>query len=195
MKKHYLIIIPGIPSFGFFIKIITTPFYLFGYIPYVVDIRWTDEEDTFHLKLKRLLQVIDSLSQKGDVSLIGLSAGGSIVLNVLLLRKSKVQRVITICSRWKKFNGELSEGMKKHRAFCESVEQIEKNGPLLTSTERVKILTIRALYDEMVNPRLIPFPGATNICLPLLFHGPTIIFSLSLFSYVIFRFIKTNKHQ
>jgi len=116
-------------------------------------------------------------------------------LNALLLRKSKIQKVITICSRWKKLNGELSQGMKKHSAFCESVECIEKNEPLFTPYDRTKILTIRALYDEKVDSRVIPFPGAANICLPLLFHGPTIAFSLSLFSYVIFRFIQTVKHQ
>lgn len=195
MKKHHIIIIPGIPSFGFCIKILSFPFYLFGYIPHVVNIRWTDEQDTFHIKLKRLLKVVDSLFEKGNVSLIGLSAGGSMALNALLLRKSKIQKVITICSRWKKLNGELSQGMKKHKAFCESVERIEKDEPSLTLIDRSKILTIRALYDEMVNPRVIPFSGATNICFPLLFHGPTIVLSLSLFSYVIFRFMKTNKRQ
>lgn len=90
---------------------------------------WKSNED-YQKKLKRLIDLIDKESKNNEVSLIGISAGGSLSINAFSQRKSKINKIITVCSRVKRgkdfgINGFINK-TKKSLSFRESVLNSEK---------------------------------------------------------------------
>jgi hypothetical protein len=150
MKKHYLLVILGIPAWDRFISCVVYPFRYFGITPLVENICWTSKNTTFDQKQEVLMQRIDALSNKEVVSLLGISAGGSAVINVFSLKKEKIQRVVTLCSRFTDNCGQLSSGMKKCEAYRDSIKRVQETEQSLSKNDKKKILTIKALYDEKV---------------------------------------------
>lgn len=190
MQQHTVIIVPGIPAFSIFLKILTSWFRLIGLIPVVLDIHWTDTSSNFKQKIQPLFNLIDTSSQNGNVSLIGISAGGSAVLNAFCQRKNSVQEVVTICSRLGKEKGTLSTNMKKYPSFRESIELLEQSKLLLSPADKRKILTIRSIFDEKMSSSLMILEGAQQSTIFMVFHVLIIFFALSFFSNSVITFLK-----
>ena len=97
---HKVIIIPGLGDETRIPKFLTSHWRSYGLEPVVFAMGWRDGEESFRLKLLRLVKLIDGFVRNGDrVSLVGTSAGGSAALNTYMERKNKIHRVITVCSR------------------------------------------------------------------------------------------------
>lgn len=166
-KKHHLIVVPGLGGENIFFRKIVEIWEKYGFISHMHDVGWKNDETKFLPKLKRLTQVIDQLhAHDRIVSLVGTSAGGSAVLNAFCDRKEKIHRVVNICGRLRAGHNvypTLAFASRKSPAFKESVVLFERREPLLTKEERKKILTIRALFDEIVPASTTTLPGAKNI--------------------------------
>lgn len=135
---------------------------------------WKSNEDC-QKKLKRLIDLIDKESKNNEISLIGISAGGSLSINAFSQRKSKINKIITVCSRVKRgkdfgINGFINK-TKKSLSFRESVLNSEKNLNGFSLEEKKKILTIHAFFgDESVPKNTAVVNNAKNIGIPTCGH-------------------------
>ena len=160
--------------------------------------RWRSKE-AYENKLARLIELIDYESVKENISLIGTSAGGSLVINAFSKRKYKIIRVVGVCSRLRKGNLKGYSGFEQrtagYDAFAESVVSSEKNIKLLTTVDKLKIMTIKAWIDELVPSNTSTIDGVKNVILPSAEHMISIGLSLTLFSRSIREFLHQNKSE
>lgn len=154
---------------------------------------WKSEE-SYQKKLGRLLKLIDENSKNNEVSLIGTSAGGSLVINAFNERKDEINKVITISSRLKKgeesgFRG-FTKKTEKSLSFRESVLNSEKNINNFSSEEKSRIMTIHALFgDELVPKDTSIIKGTKNIIIPTGEHLFSIWSSLTWYSKILINFL------
>lgn len=193
-KKHHLVFVPGLGGVTFGFTLVSRYWKRYGFIIHLHDMGWRDGDNTFVLKLKRLVLLIDTLHKDGDlVSLIGTSAGASAVLNAFYERKKSVHRVVNVCGRLKSGTGvypTLDVASKTSPSFKESVLLFEKREPLFTIKERSKVLTMRALFDELVPTSTILLRGAKNIQLLSIEHVLSIVSALTIYNRPIREFLQ-----
>lgn len=161
--------------------------------PFVHRMPWMGKSENFEIKLKRLLNKIDELNDKGyAISLLGTSAGGSCVINAYCARRNKISTIINVCGRLKEGNHvfpSLGVAARKSPSFKQSVLLCEKNLTTLSLQDRAKILTIRSLFDEAVPLPLIPIEGATNIRILSVGHVISMALAMTLYSKKITDFL------
>jgi len=191
-KKHHLIFVPGLSDNN---KLLTWAINRFNkdeFTPHIHLAPWLKRTEKFEPKLNRLLKLIDKLSGDGDlVSLIGISAGASLVLNAYLQRKNKIIGVVNICGRLRSGTGfpSLNLASRKNPAFKQSVLGFENIEPTLTTKDKKKVLTISAFLDEIVPLNTATLPGATNIQVPLVEHNLAIYGTLIFYRGIINNFL------
>lgn len=156
---------------------------------------WNKKNEKLEPKLDRLLKKIDELHTKGYiVSLVGTSAGGSLIINAFSNRKNKIHRVINVCGRVRKGEGvspSLEIAGKGFPAFAKSVITCEKEIPTFNAQDRKKIMCVRPfLFDAIVPMDCIFIEGTTNITVPIFFHMFGIGAALSIFRKRLIEFIK-----
>ncbi len=177
-KEHHLIMIPGLSDQGFLQKrlmnLVPEYWRKYGIIGHVVYPNWEDGE-SFAPKLKRMVKKVDELiEQDHDVSVMGLSAGGSAVLNIFCERKNVLRGAINATGRLRageRVHPSLDFAAKSSLAFKESVLLFEnKNEKILTKDDRKRIMTIRPLWDEIVPASTVAVQGADNRIIPVIDH-------------------------
>lgn len=155
--------------------------------------KWKSDEN-YQTKLNRLLKLIDEKSKTNKVSLIGTSAGGSLVLNAFNERKDEINKVITVCSRLKKgkesgFRG-FTKRTEKYLSFKESVLNSEENINNFSLEEKQRIMTIYALFgDELAPEDTSIVDGAKNVIIPTGEHLFSIWSSLTWYSKLLIEFV------
>ena len=191
---HKIIIIPGLGDESIHLRLITRHWKKLGLDAVVYPVGWFDEEKQFTPKLNRLLNLVDGFVKDGyAVSLIGNSAGGSAVLNIFAARKDIIHRVINICGRvrtgttkgFRSFENRTS----KSPAFAQSIKMAEEAEKAFTEGDRVKIMTIHPIFDELVPDDTLTISGATNIKIPMIVHSVSIILALTVFSKPLIAFL------
>lgn len=177
-KEHHLVIVPGLSDQSLLQKkaMELLPLYWkrYGVVGHVVAPNWEDGE-SFKIKLRKILKVIDKLVDKGyEVSVLGLSAGGSAALNAFAERKKVLGGVVNGTGRLREGRNvrpSLAWAARNSQAFAESVLLFEhKNEPTLAKSDRKKIMTLRPLLDEVVPSPTVAVPGADNRTIPVVGH-------------------------
>jgi len=155
---------------------------------------WQESDDDYETRLKLLISEIDKLKKQNfEVSLIGLSAGGSVVINAFIQRKKQIKKVINICGRLRAGKVKFPESKKindNNFLFKESVKKCEENTKLLTINDKNKILTIRPLWEEFSPTKFAMIDGANNIKVFSIEHVLTILLSMTIYKSKIFNFLK-----
>lgn len=177
-SKHFIIIIPGLGDRKDGYTFLTRHWKDYGLNVIVYPFGWRDEV-SFLKKLENLIVLIDKLSTKGKVSIVGASAGGSAAINAFSARSNKVYKIVNVCGRLRQgqqtgYRGFISRTQSSD-SFRDSVLQCEKNIKTLSIAQRKKILTLHAKFgDELVPADTTIIEGATNISLPYFEHLITI---------------------
>ncbi|MDO8429191.1 MAG: hypothetical protein Q7S88_01045 [Candidatus Daviesbacteria bacterium] len=194
-REHSVIIIPGLGDRYLSTKLSTVDWKnRLDLNPYIHLAPWKDDEE-FHFKLKRLTDLIDYLVSQGSVSLVGISAGWSLVVNAYSQRREDITRLVNVCGRGsagKNVRPNLTYSAKKSPAFKQSVLAAEKVLPTLSDSDLRKIMTIRGLYDEAVPLSTIPILGAKNIQIPSLGHVPTITIAMTIARGPMVKFLQSE---
>lgn len=193
-KKHKVIIVSGLGDNIGKIRFATNHWKKFGLEPIAYSVGWHDGEKEFKPKLKRLIKLINDLSRKGNtISLVGLSAGGSAVLNAFIEQKDKVHRVVNVCGRLRtgtqKGFRSFAVRTSSSPAFARSIRLCEARENNLTKADRLKVMTVRAIFDELVPKDTAILKGAYNTKIPTLEHIFSIGMALTLFSKPIILFL------
>jgi pimeloyl-ACP methyl ester carboxylesterase len=185
-KPHHIIFVPGLGDSTWFYDWTTRNW---PCKVYFFKASWYNN-DSFEQKLALLLKEIDSHKEK--VSLIGASAGASLVLNAYSKRKNKIHRVVNVCGRIRKGRNvfpSLTLAAIRSKSFKDSVFACEKNLLNISAKDKKKILTIRALFDEIVPSSTTPIQGATNLKILSAGHTISIYLALSLYRNKIVSFL------
>ena len=149
-----------------------------------------DNTEGFDAKLQRLVDKIDSLSKNGDkVSLVGLSASASAVLNAYAQRKN-INAVVCIVGKIQNPQAIHPIWFKKHPDFKDSAFMVSDSLASLDAKRLSRILSIRPVYDQIVPVADAVIPGAKNLVFPVRGHIFTIYFSIAFRARTITKFIK-----
>lgn len=192
-SKNHVIIIPGLGNNISRHIWATNDWKKWGVVPHVFDTRWRTEERGFQEKRERATALVDSLTNKNNmISLVGNSAGSSLALNIFGMRKKQITKVVINCGRvrdgdwpWFSFN----QATASSPSFRESVLQAQEMEKTFTPADRIKIMTLRPLFDEVVPPFTVPIQGAQNNIIYSVEHSLSIALNLTLFRRQILDFI------
>lgn len=174
-----------------FIRLLTVFWNFFGLRPIVMKFGWKDikDESDFEAGVAKIISEVDRLSKIGKVSLIGCSAGGSVMVNVFSRRKDIVNKVIDICGALRHEGNELKK--METKAYLHSLNSCEKAILSLDENNKQKLLIIRPRFgDEFVKNEDVFIEKANNITIPTKEHLLTIVSALTIFSKKIFDFLK-----
>ena len=171
---YKIIIVPGLGDGGrFFRFMVKNWWHMFPNEIHAFG--WRDKGAKLTDKQNSLLQRIDALAKDGrKIYLVGISAGGSAVLNAFMARCSVVSGVVNVCGRLREGIGAqptLEKAARTSEIFAQSVKNCESGLSSLTDSDLEKILTIRPIYDEIVPTSTVGIKGAINIIIPSFFHG------------------------
>lgn len=194
MKDH-IIYVPGLGDHRSYEQPLVLWFWrFFGVKVHYLPLGWR-RHDGWPAKQKRLIAKIDEIHRTGGrVSLIGVSAGASAVLNAYAA-SSKIHRVVCIVG---KINNPQTVGAAKYRLnpdFKESVYLLQKNLLRLNSARRDRVMSIHPLADNSVPPRDTIIPGAVEIKLPVRGHVFTIFYAIVFKVRLICKFIRENGNE
>lgn len=135
---------------------------------------WADDEP-YSSKLARLNDKINELAKKGTVSLVGVSAGASAVLNTYAKRPKDIHRVITICGKILRPETVQQWRYRANPAFKGSMEMLSSSIASMGGAERDRVLTIKPLWDGVVNVDDAVLPGAPEKTVPTFGHAFSIV--------------------
>lgn len=165
----------------------------FGLQAHYFPLGWADKAP-FEPKLRRLLGKIDELSEKGPVSLVGVSAGASAVLNAYAQRQN-LNAVVCIGG---KINNPQTIGSYTYRvnpAFKQSVYGVADSLKRLSKEEIGRILSIHPLYDGTVPIADTLISGGVEKTVPVIGHRLGIFYTVVFRGQLIANFIKTPRSK
>ena len=151
MKKHHIIYVPGIGDWRPLGQDKGIGWWrVFGVVGHYHPVGWNGTE-TFEDKLKKLLAEIDVYLDAGDnVSLMGFSAGASVVLNAFAKRKDGISSVVCVSGKINRPNTTSLHYFQQNPAFKESLLLLQHNLETFTGTDKAKILTLNPILDPIV---------------------------------------------
>jgi pimeloyl-ACP methyl ester carboxylesterase len=190
-QNHVIIYVTGLNDHrATFQKIAIKTWRFYGVQPLFFRTGWADNA-TFAEKLERLLDLIDANNEQGNkVSLIGVSAGASIVVAAFARRKNKINGVAFVCGKLRNPQTVSANYYLQNPAFREAMSTLNDNLAKLTKTERARMMSIYPLFDETVVITDTFITGAKKAVFPTLLHVPTIALSISVLSFVPIFFLK-----
>lgn len=180
-------------------KIIPLFWHSYGYNMYIFKPLWMNSE-IFDKKLERLLDCIDRSSKKyGTLSLLGQSAGGSLILNAYSRRTKKIHGVINATGRLRRGRNvkpSMEWAARNSPSFFDSVITFEdKNEPKLSDADRKRVITVRPHLDFIVPKSTVPLRGATNITAPFIDHSIGGVMICTLYAERLVGFLKSLERQ
>lgn len=163
---------------------------IFGLRPHYMPLGWNNGEG-FNAKQKRLLELVDTLCATGDsVSLVGVSAGASAVLNTYA-QSSNVSKVVCICGKINNPETISKQRLAANPDFGESMGSLAESMRSLKSKTK-NILSIHPWRDQIVPPSETIIKGAKEMTLPGWNHVSGIFFGVVFGSYAISRFVRSD---
>lgn len=192
-KEHHVIIVRGLgdhkpmqAQWNFISKL----WGHFGVKIHVFTPGWADGQ-LFEPKLQRLTQQINYLVDQGfAVSLVGISAGASAVLNAYVEGKDKIHKVIFICGKLLNPQTVNTSYYIKNPAFKDSLLMVQKNIASLAKMDTDRMMSIYPIFDNTVPVRDMKLPEVHLKLIPTLFHIPSIYLAITFYSRYITHFLK-----
>lgn len=192
MHREHLILIPGLGDRISLVEERLKKIFAPDVIIHFYRANWRNGEN-FDSKLQHFLNFFDGISEKnGTLSLGGISAGGSLVLNSYCERRTKVNKVINICGRLKAGKivfPPLGLAAITSRSFYDSVRASGENLEAFTTADTSKFMTFSALFDEQVPRQTSQLEGAQNLIVPRVGHVFSQAYALTRMNREITKFI------
>ena len=187
--RHAVIYVPGFgDERSGSQRLVVKLWQLYGIHSEVVIMGWSNHE-SFESKLKRLVSRIDSLHATGyQVSLVGVSAGATAVINAYTARKDSVHRVVCLCGPLR--GTHTPSGQRGHGAFASSQAKLYSSYHSLSAAQRKNILSIRPQADSVVPPEDTKLAGAQQQVIPTAGHVLSIGLGITIYSWKIIGFIR-----
>ena len=187
--KHYIIYVPGLgDDYDGARRLALKSWRLWGVKTELVPMSWHDGRP-YDEKQQRVLEAVRRAKNKGyAVSLIGESAGGSMVINVAA-QVPMLHRLITIGGVNNPAIQVAPHTLLKAPAFDESIRHLTYSLPKI-ATSRTHV--VRAWYDPIVHAKYTYINEAHNHRIYSIGHLTTIVLCLTIFSNYIVSLIKQS---
>jgi alpha-beta hydrolase superfamily lysophospholipase len=173
MPKPVIILVPGIgddtPIYNRFAAVWRRQ----GYEAHVVSFGWKEYLAPLQAKLDNFLQRFDDLTQGRPTCVIGVSAGGTAAVH-LLAKRPNVQRIATIGSPYELFDD------RSNKLLAASTELLLQELQVFNKDQKARILSVTALYDQVVPLRMSKPEGVKVVFTPMFWHAPAIYVALVL---------------
>jgi pimeloyl-ACP methyl ester carboxylesterase len=165
-ERHHVILVPGLRDGQQpLLKLVLLNWRLNDLAAELHLAPWTDVKEKLDDKLARLVSLVESY-QADKVSLVGISAGGSLVLNAFIKRPKLVSHVVTVCAPIRVILGQKPKGdalLEANPALRASLESCERGIGQLSAKDKHQVLTIRSAHDQLIADQAVLLDGATNI--------------------------------
>jgi len=192
MAKH-VIYVPGLgDNKPHGQNIVIQLFRIFGITPHYLALGWNKSEG-YDTKQTRLIAKINSLAKAGNsVSLIGVSAGASVVLNSFAANKN-ISKVICISGKINNPQTISNKTFKENPDFKESMAHVQSSVASLNEKQLKNIMSTHPRSDQVVPIADTNIKGATEKTLPGHSHSTGIFFAITIGLPAIAKFINSKK--
>lgn len=189
--KHHVIYVPGLGDHKRQGQRFAPMWWqVFGVRGHYVPMHWNDGKP-LGPKIKVLLDKIDELSADGSpVSLVGASAGASVVLVAFAARPDQIAGVVCICGKINHPETIHPERFVVNPAFKESLDKLQEVLPTFDAVTRQRIMSMHPLRDGSVPPADTIIPGARKKLILMSGHVFSIATALIFNAYGMMRFLK-----
>jgi hypothetical protein len=179
-KQHHVIYVPGILDDVYHQRLAVKTWRLYGVRGHLHVMPWLGDE-AYKPKLQRLLDEIDSYRAKGHrVSLFGVSAAASAVINAYMERKDDITGVVYAVAKIQAPETVSNKIYAKNPAFKTSIYELQDNLKKLTQADKAKMHSFYSPADGYVPHAATVIPGVRETRLPALRHGWAITYCLTL---------------
>ncbi len=156
----------------------------------IFQMNWADNR-SWELKFSELLNRIDTVHKLGiKVALVGVSAGGSAVINAYAARPDAIVGIVSISGKINRPDKIGPKYYQKNPSFVESAKNSPFSLDKLSEEQRSHILSRYGIYDPIVNKADSKVPSAKNRTSPTIGHVFTIAFQITLGAPSLLRFLK-----
>lgn len=160
-----------------------------GLVVTIYNVGWKDNSTKLESKLAEIEKLVEKLAVKGEVSIIGCSAGGSAAFNLLLKRRDIIQKAISICGRLRTSKAWSPSSNKLHQ----SVLLFEGQEAQIPEELKRRMMTVSPQFgDQLVPSDTSHMEGAYNFKIPTAEHNFSISMALTLLKKPLIDFIKLS---
>jgi alpha-beta hydrolase superfamily lysophospholipase len=181
-QRPVLIIIPGIgddiPIYYRFAK----RWERFGYEVHVISYGWAEHYMSEARKTSVFKRRLEPFTNR-PLYIIGVSAGGTVAVR-LLAELSNVRKVITVCSPLDTMPG------LDNPLLAANIAQVKTALAGLDASQKARILSTHAVYDQTVDIRLSQPTGIANWRIPAVIHAVAIFVAMQLYARHLQRFFQ-----
>jgi len=180
IKHMHLLLVPGRGDKYAMFRQLAKLWRHLGFDARMWEFDWQRDDGDFAGRFDELLRHIDSLPER--VCIIGASAGGTVAVNALLTRPSKVVRVATISAPLAR---DFGRNTVLSRSFAHMQSALERAQYLLG-----RVCTTAGYRDNVVPPVYSKLPGSLARRVPGWSHNSSIVLALTLYALPIARWLK-----
>lgn len=181
-NARHIILVPGIGDRIHAYALVKLWWRLCGHKASVFVFGWDAPASNFDESMDHLNRYISA--QADNVTLVGVSAGGTSVLQAGLQQPDHIEAIITICSPL------TSPAASKNDLVRASIAHLETRLQHVTTSQLVNVLSIYGLYDERVAIRRSKIDGIRQLQLPTVLHGLTIFVALIVCSISLYHLLQ-----
>jgi pimeloyl-ACP methyl ester carboxylesterase len=185
LPQHHVVYVPGLGDTAVRGQRLALRLWrTYGYYGHCHPVVWNNNE-SFDGKLEGVLKAVDELLTEGyTVSLMGASAGASMVLHAYALRKDKLAGVVLVCGELGEIKAIKPAYFEKNPAFKTSMERLPETLRQLTPEDRLRVMSIHPLFDETVPIKDTQLDGARMFTTISFGHAFTIGLTLTVDCYI-----------
>lgn len=177
-----LVIVPGIGDDLQIYQTFRRRWEWLGYDAHVISFGWIETTAMLEKKLPDLLQKLDVFGSR-PVYIIGVSAGGTAAI-LAMDQRPNIQKVITICSPLNTMTN------LRNPLLAESIRHMRRVLAAMPAERKANILSVFALYDQVVDTRLSQVPGIAVKQILSVIHAPTVFIALMVYAGLLSKFMK-----
>lgn len=180
--KPIVVIIPGIGDHTPVYDTFAWVWRRLGYETHVLAFGWSNYYADITTKTRDFMHKLDSIAGKEQVSLIGISAGGTAAVHAFANRES-IARVITVSSPFADFED------LQNRLLADSIAAVRRDLESMDAEDKANILSVFGLYDQTVPTHMSCPEGVRTKRIWTLWHAPTIFIALTFRALRLKRFL------
>lgn len=172
---NQILFIPGLGDRADYIGDITKHWpKRFGLEVSTYQFNWGEPVDTYEPKKQNLFDKLETLSEVGKVAVAGISAGANVAMMSLVERPDLVACAINICGLVRLRPQDMNDRRIIENPLLEySIAQLDDS-----KIKGEKVITMRSVFETVVNKHNVPVKGARNIVLPIPGHSTGIVYAL-----------------
>lgn len=155
----------------------------YGLNPEIVVFGWSGEASSFDQKWEQFSRTVQG---KEETAIIGISAGASVAIRAMQSYPEIVKKVVTICGPVHPERMNRTTLHKNYPVLERSLDQLSLDG---LASERV--MTLRPLYDNVVNTHAMRIDGAQDHRMKVVGHPTGILWAMYINASRMSRFINS----